>query len=384
MADKGKEQEPETALASLKSWKIILPIVIGLGATGYLFAKEYTPGLFDSFDFGPMSVVFFIVATMFMMGRDIGYMIRIRVLSDGELGWFAAFRIIMLWEFSSAVTPSAVGGTSVALFFVNREGISAGRSTGIVMITSFLDELYFAIFFPLLVWIIGYANIFGLSDSLAHTLAGVAWTGYGIKLAYILVLSYGLFVNPRGLKWLLLTIFKLPILRRWRENMNEVGDDIVATAKYFRHWPARKWSEAFLATALSWTSRYWVVNALILAFFGLGHLSFADHFVVFGKQLTMWIMMLVSPTPGGSGFAEYVFQEFLSDYIPVGAIALAFCWRLISYYPYLIIGVLLFPRWVNGYFKKGNKDSKPQAIDALQGIGTADNTTNGQKEGDAR
>lgn len=351
----GKEQEPEAALASLKSWKIILPIAIGLGATAYLFAREYEPGLFSSFDFGPASAIFFVMAVLFMAGRDIGYMARIRILSDNELGWFAAFRIIMLWEFSSAVTPSAVGGTSVALFFVNREGISAGRSTGIVMITSFLDELYFAIFFPLIIWLIGYDNIFGLEDSVARTLAGVAWTGYGVKVAYICALGYGLFVNPRGLKWLLLSLFRLPILRRWRGRMNEVGDDVVSTAKYFRHWPARKWLKAFLATALSWTSRYWVVNALILAFFGMCHLGLWDHLVVFGKQLTMWIMMLVSPTPGGSGFAEYVFQEFLSDFIPAGAIALAFCWRLISYYPYLIIGVILLPRWVNGYIKIGGK-----------------------------
>ena len=348
----GGNQKPEAALASLKSWKIILPIAIGLGATALLFAREYQPGLMDSFDFGPASALFFAVAIIFMMGRDIGYMARIRILSDGELGWFAAFRIIMLWEFSSAVTPSAVGGTSVALFFINREGISAGRSTGIVMITSFLDELYFAIFFPLAVWLIGYSNIFGLEDSLAHKLAGVAWVGYGIKLAYILALSYGLFINPQGLKRLLLLIFRLPILRRWRDSMSGVGDDIVSTAQYFRHWPARRWCAAFLSTAVSWTSRYWVV----LAFFGMGHLGWGDHLAVFGKQLAMWIMMLVSPTPGGAGFAEYVFHEFLADYIPVGAIALAFCWRLISYYPYLIIGVILLPRWVNGYFKKKSTD----------------------------
>ena len=66
----------------------------------------------------------------------------------------------------------------------------------------------------------------------------------------------------------------------------------------------------------------------------------------------MWIMMLVSPTPGGSGFAEYVFKEFLGAYIPAGAIALALCWRLISYYPYLVVGAILLPRWVGGYFNK--------------------------------
>lgn len=357
-AEKNGTEQP-SVLAGLQSWKVLIPIAIGLGVTAIMFANEYEPGSFDAFNIGPLFGLFMVVACLFMVGRDVGYMIRIRILSNNELSWAAAFRIIMLWEFASAVTPSAVGGTSVALFFINREGISAGRSTGIVMLTSFLDELYFAIFFPLVVWLIGYHNIFGLDGGVASALAGVAWTGYAIKVDYILVLSYGLFVNPRGLKWLLLTIFRLPFLRRWKSQMADVGNDIVKTAHVFRSWPAHQWVKAFLATVLSWTSRYWVVNALILAFFGMHHLGLLDHFIVFGKQLAMWIMMLVSPTPGGSGFAEYVFKEFLCNYIPVGAVALALCWRLVSYYPYLLMGIVLLPRWVRGYLPKGG--SKKEA-----------------------
>ena len=73
------------------------------------------------------------LAVLFMFGRDIGYIIRIRVLSGGELSWLQAFRVIMLWEFTSAITPSAVGGTSVAIIYVHKEGISVGRSSAIVM-----------------------------------------------------------------------------------------------------------------------------------------------------------------------------------------------------------------------------------------------------------
>ena len=67
----------------------------------------------------------------------------------------------------------------------------------------------------------------------------------------------------------------------------------------------------------------------------------------------MWLMMLIMPTPGGSGFAEYIFKEFLSSMIPLGVGgALAFVWRLISYYPYLIIGFFIVPKWVQRHFIK--------------------------------
>ena len=84
-----------------------------------------------------------------MACRDLGYIIRIRILTDNDLTWMQAFRVIMLWEFTSAITPSTVGGTAVAVVFLNKEGISVGRSTSVVLATSFLDELYFVLMLPL-------------------------------------------------------------------------------------------------------------------------------------------------------------------------------------------------------------------------------------------
>lgn len=354
---------PQTGqvLDSLKSWKIFIPIIIGLGVTVWMFCREYQPGMFDVIQFTGWSVFFWIVAVLAMATRDVGYMARIRILSDGDISWKSSFRIIMLWEFASAVSPSAVGGTSVALFFVHREGINMGRSTGIVMVTSFLDELFFAIVFPLVVFLIGYYNVFGLDDGLISGFAKLAWIGYGLKLAYILILSYGLFVNPQGLKWLLMQIFKLPFIKRWKSKAENMGDEIVNTSIYFRHWPFKKWVKAFLATTASWLSRYWVANALIVAFFGIHQLGWFDHFVVFGKQLAMWIMMLVAPTPGGAGFAEYIFKEFLAAYVPIGAgVTLALAWRMVSYYPYLIMGVILLPKWLSE-IKLGHKKEEIKA-----------------------
>jgi uncharacterized membrane protein YbhN (UPF0104 family) len=56
----------------------------------------------------------------------------------------------------------------------------------------------------------------------------------------------------------------------------------------------------------------------------------------------------MSPTPGGSGVAEYVFGELMS---PLGGsvvltLGLALVWRILSYYSYLIIGSVILPRWL--------------------------------------
>jgi len=343
-------------LSALKAKKVILPAVIGLGVVAFIFYREFDPGVFSRITFTWTSVLWLFVAFLCMVGRDLGYMIRIRVLSDWEITWLQSFRIIMLWEFTSAVTPGAVGGTSIATVYVHKEGISVGRSSAIVMVTSLLDELYFVVMFPLLLLFVGAGLLFAIPDSpgWTHGLMAVAIVGYSIKLVWVLALSYGLFLNPRGFSKLIYRIFHLPLLRRWKRAAGKAALDIIASSKEMKSRNIKFWLNALLSTFLSWTSRYWVVNFMFLAFFAV-----QDHFLIFARQLVMSIILLVSPTPGGSGVAELTFDIFLGEFIPIAgfSIALAFLWRLISYYPYLIIGSLLVPKWINDKFRSNKSNT---------------------------
>jgi uncharacterized protein (TIRG00374 family) len=285
-------------------------------------------------------------------------MIRIRVLSGDRLNWRQAFRIIMLWEFTSAVTPSAVGGTSVAILFVHKEGIGIGKSSAMVMAASFLDELYFVLMFPIILISVTphvLSDIPGTGHGMIHSLFLFAFIGYGLKLAFLALLSYGLFKNPRGLKYLLMQLFRWRILRKWRRDANEVGYDLIRNSIELKNKPFRFWLKTFAATFCSWTARYWVVNALLVAFW-FERYDWAQHFLIFARQLVMWIIMLVAPTPGGSGFAEFLFSEYFSDFLPVAGvtIAMAVLWRLVSYYPYLIVGMWIVPRWLARNFGRKN------------------------------
>lgn len=359
MASSSKETgELENPVRGVRVSRAIWPILIGLAVVGYMFWREFQPGALDHVKWTWHSALWICLALLLMMGRDVGYMWRIRILSEGRLSLLQAFRIIMLWEFTSAITPSALGGTSVAILYVTKEGIPVGRSSAIVMATSFLDELYFLIMFPLLLAVVGVNKLFSIAGepfSPSSPIFIAALIGYALKFAYVVILSYGFFVNPRGLKWLLLKIFKLPFLRRWKQGAHRAGSEIIESSREFRTKPFSYWFRAFFATFVSWTSRYWVANAIILAFFLVPH-----QFLLFARQLVMWIMMLVAPTPGGSGFAEYVFTRFLGEFLPVEpalvgsvVVVLALLWRLATYYPYLVMGAIIFPRWMRRHFFSG-------------------------------
>ena len=75
--------------------------------------------------------------------------------------------------------------------------------------------------------------------------------------------------------------------------------------------------------------------------------------------------MIISPTPGGSGFAELILGRYITDTLPVDpllagsiAIAMAIIWRFISYYPYLLIGSIIIPRWIERKFIEPKRDKK--------------------------
>lgn len=351
-----KEENEKEIVSKIKPSNIIWPILIGLSVVGYMLYKEVNVELLSMIKVTAKSVLMFFVAILFMVGRDFGYMWRLRILSSEELSWSQVFRIIMLWEFTSAITPSAVGGTSVAVIYVHKEGISVGKSSSIVMLTSFFDELYFIIMFPLILLFFGHEVLFSINVSnmsvLGSGIMTIAIIGYSLKLLFLIFISYGLFVNPLKIKQLLYNIFKIKFLRRWRCSAIKVGDDIITSSQEIRNKNISFWAKSALATFISWSSRYLVVNAIILAFF-----SFNEHLLLFARQLVMWIMMLIMPTPGGSGFSEYLFQDYLGEFIPVSAdhqlgiaILLALIWRVITYYPYLIIGAVIFPKWVKSKF----------------------------------
>ena len=352
--------QPHHPFKKISGIRITYPVIIGLCVVAFLFFRNFNPKVFSDIKFSYSMLLFLLLAVVFMAMRDIGYMYRIRVLTDKDLSWKSAFRVIMLWEFSSTLMPSAVGGTTIAMIFVNKEGVNLGRSTAVVMATSFLDELYFIIMFPLLLITISIPTLFVVGSGTNHNsvftfsneFLWFAIIGYGLKFVYIIVLGYGLFVNPRGLKWLILQVFRLPFLRKYRQKASITCDDIITSSYELKHKNISFWLKAFGGTFFSWCSRYLVVNAIMLAFFGI-----TDHFLLFARQLVMSNMMLVSPTPGGSGFSEIIFIKYLRDFIPgradlVSSFAtvLAFLWRFISYYPYLIIGSILLPWWIKKKF----------------------------------
>lgn len=330
--------------------KTILPVVIGLAVVAWLFAREFSIEQFMQIPWTIRTIGAIILAWLCMAGREWGMMWRFRTLTDRDLSWRKAFKVTMLCEFTSAVTPTTAGGSALSMLFMKREGINLGRATALTMVTLMLDELFYVIACPLIFLLLPGGEIFGFNHS-AFTV-GVRtsfWIVYGGICAVTLFLFIGIFISPHRVAAALLKLFSIPWLRRWRGQVSELGDNLVATGKDIRHRTARWWCEAMAATCMTWVCRYLVVNALFWGF-----ASAAPQAIVFARQFVVWTILTISPTPGGSGVSEWLFTNYYGDLIGDISIALilAIFWRIISYYIYLIAGAIMLPSWLRkGYTK---------------------------------
>lgn len=325
---------------------VVILICLGLSAALFIYEQSNSPLKLSEFNWTSSSYFYLFLAIVMMAFRDLAYMVRIRYLTDRYLSWKQSFNVIMLWEFASALTPGVAGGSTVAMFILKGEKIPIGKATSLVITTAIMDNLFYILALPILFLSFSSSLIFPTDfDWYEKGGEAVFWTGYGLVCGVTFILFISVFFVPKILDVIVKIIFRLPFLNKRKEQGQKIVDDIYLTSKELKSRSLIFWLQVFGATVWSWSARFLVINFMLLAFIELGII---DNLVILARQLVMWLVMLVTPTPGSGGMAEFLFSEFLSDFLSSGslAVALAFVWRLISYYPYLIIGSIIYPRWM--------------------------------------
>ena len=325
--------------------KILVPIAIGIGVFMWLFSDEFSLDIFKQINFSNRLIIALFFAMIFVVGRDWGMCWRFVALTDKSLSWRQALKVTMLCEFTSTITPTSVGGGALSMIFLNREGLNWGRATTITMTTLLLDELFFVISCPIVILLFPTEELFGFSESkFTQNLLMIFWIIYGLITIWTAILFLGIIVKPNAVRHILLKIFSLRWLRRWQKGIDEMSNNMLTTSIEIKAKNKKWWGKAFVATATSWISRYLLVNALFLGLYPA-----ADQLIVLGRQFIVWAILMVSPTPGGSGVSEYLFSEYYGDMIVGGSmvLVLALLWRLLSYYIYMLIGTFMLPSFLS-------------------------------------
>ncbi len=325
---------------SFISWKyLVISITLSLASLAAVIAFTYTPGVLEHLKPKRLPGLFLAVAVSLL--RVAVAAARIRFLSDKQIGRMASIRLVLSWDFASAVTPSTIGGAPAATYAMTREGVSLGKSAIIILYGVLLDQMWYAIAVPILLISGVYFAVvppeIGLVGQATMILIYLGLIVYGVLLAY------GLLVNPSAIKSIVHVVFKLPLLKRFRAKAYAEAENIEEYSNQLNGRPFAFLMKAFFLTVLSWLCRIALPVIVILS------LLPAQEFLLILRSLSMHLAFLVVPTPGGSGGVEGLFYLFMEPLISrEGFVGLAvFLWRIISYYISIGLGIMAMMWYLN-------------------------------------
>lgn len=299
----------------------------------------YTPGVLDHLV--PKRMPGLVIALVVSFLRVWFSAAKIRFLSEGVISWMGAFRVQLSWDFTSAVTPSTIGGAPMATYAMTKEGLRLGEATAIILYSVLLDQIWFALAIPILL-------VSGIFYEVVPAEVGLLGEAsmiilYIFLLSYATLLAYGVLVNPAAIKKVVKWVFSLPGLRRFEDKISSEAENLEGYAHQLRKKPFSFLLKAFFYSTMSWLSRVALATIVILS------LLPAPEVLSVLRSLAMNLAFLVVPTPGGSGGVEGLFVLFQGPLIDRESfIGLAlFLWRIISYYITIAIGMMATTWYIN-------------------------------------
>ena len=347
--------DSDKVLKTLNPRKVWVPLLIGIGIVVAMILTDEELTVDKLLLISHAGGAGMLLSLFIIFCRDAGYVYRIRLLTGKQLSWLSSVYVIVLWEFASAVTPSVVGGTAVAIFILYKEGIKMGQAVAYAMVSAILDNMFFVVAAPIAIFLSrgqAFPAIEAIDIELGGSLETLFYISYSLIALYTFIMGFALFAKPRAFKWLLIKVTSFGFLRRWRHGAVNRGNEIILASRQFKGKSYKYWLSLSLATAFVWIARYFTLNAVMSSFTDL---NFDQHMLVFGRQIVMWITMLISPTPGSTGVADLLFPQFFGIFLAEYTLIAGMLWRMVTFYPYLILGALVLPRWLQRVFVKKKK-----------------------------
>ncbi len=342
--------------------RMLLPIGLGLIGVGYLFYQQFDLEKFREIEWTGRAFAWIGLAFLLLLARHFFYAYRLKVLTGGDyFTWKKCLELIVIWEFSGALTPTSKGGPFVMLFVLTQEKVPAGRTAAAIFYTMICDSGFFVILLPILLAIYGPPMMYpGMSSFSDQNLASnVMFVTYAMMLTYWLLLIFFVFLRPQYAKICLNWLAKIPLLKRFAPKLTLLGQEFELAATELRQQNWRYHLRVILCAVGAWTSKFLMINCLIIAIVPSTPIDGGTQAFIYARLVAMFIIMAFSPTPGGAGLAEIALAGFISDYVPAGiGLVIALLWRGMAYYGYLLAGALVVPGWIAARVGERRKSEK--------------------------
>ncbi|MDD5862014.1 MAG: lysylphosphatidylglycerol synthase transmembrane domain-containing protein [Prevotellaceae bacterium] len=322
----------------MKLWQIIAAASIGIIVVVIMMIRDFDISALSQVSFSWQFIAGVVVAFMGYVFQNLFMAERTRLLVDGELNFWKSLRVFILCEFTSAVTPSAVGGSGLAFIYLNQEGVNMGKSTFTMFAALFADELFLGLTSLALYLFVPANTLFGIPGDVNSSIHYIFLFSTVIVCAWTLTLFVLIFHHPEYFGKVFKRVCTLRWLRRFYGKARRYGNDLTVASAVARRHNFFYWLKIMGTTTMAWLSRFGIVVAILWAFDAHG-----NYLIGLARQWVIWMIAIISPTPGGSGVAELMFRNYYSDFISNTSVVIlaAMIWRFIFYYTYLLLGTVM-------------------------------------------
>jgi len=260
-----------------------------------------------------------------------------------HLPFWEGLKAILAYNFMANITPSAMGGEPVLIYLlIEKTGIDTHKATAVAIVRGIFLILIIAIAGPVILLFHREYLKTSLMKSLFDYMAVLFLLIVGVTI-------YG-FLNLDKLHAMLEKVigffYRFRVFQRhsspavWIRHIYWWMEEFISSFKYL--FQQRKMSIVYTGglTVLSMLANYSVAYVLLKG------LSYDIHFLkVLAIQIVLYFLLYLTPTPGGSGFAEGGFYVLFYPFVPKHLLGiLLILWRFFIAYLWVLAGWVVIMR----------------------------------------
>lgn len=342
--DRDPEAVPEKPKGTNKVAKIIGLIVfiaINAAVIWYTASREFSGNAPPPEKFSTKNIFFLIGGILCLVVvlacETVKYVLMMKHLGE-KVSVRHAFCTAALGKYYDCITPSGAGGQPFQIYYLHSQGYSNGASSAMPLSGFFTMQFGFVILCLI-------SFIFGNKAFDATGLTGIKITAYVGAVAYMIV-PVMIIISGVAPKIAMKIVAGVVRFGAKLHIVKKPNHAIMKSVRSLNNYSAnikKITSDRGMLIKLLLLSTLFQLAMCSMPFFMVrtfgGHLSYFD-----GVFMCVFIQAAVSliPTPGNSGAAEGSFYMVFSSLGTAGTFWAMLSWRLLCYYSFIIIGVLIY------------------------------------------
>ena len=334
-------EKPKSGNKVLKRVGLLLFIALNAAVIWYTASLEFSKDAPPPQKFGLTNILFLMGGIMCLVVvlscETTKYILMMKHLGE-TVSVRHAFSTAALGKYYDCITPSGAGGQPFQIYYLHTNGYSSGASSAMPLSGFFTMQFGFVI-------LCIFAFIFGNSAFNATGLTGIKITAYVGAVAYmivpVMIIISG--VAPKIAMKIVAGVVRIGAKLRIVKKPNHVIMKSVRSLNNYSANIKKITSDKALLVKLLILSTVFQLAMCSMPFFMVRTFDGRmDYFEALFMCVFIQAAVSLIPTPGNAGAAEGSFYLVFSSLGTAGTFWAMLLWRLLCYYSFIIIGVLIY------------------------------------------